>query len=703
MPELLLELMSEEIPARLQRRASADLERLVTAGLEEAGLPVSGARSYSTPRRLCLVLTGLPDMSSATREERRGPRVDAPERAIEGFLRSTGLEKEALEVRIDRRKGAKKEGKSVKTYYAVIERPGTAATEIVPGVVRSVMEDFPWPKSMRWGNGSFRWIRPLRSMLCVLSDGGREREGSGSSEADAVRITVAGVQAGNRTSGHRFMSPSDITVSSFEDYRDKLRQAKVVLDPEERQAMILRRAERLVGDMGWELVRDSGLLAEMSGLVEWPVVLAGAIDPEFLDLPPEVLRVSMREHQKFLSARDPDSGRIVGFVTVANTETLDGGAMVLAGNRRVLSARLSDAKFFWDHDLRHARDGMTSWIESLANVTFFTELGTQADRVNRLAKWARELSSVTGADPETAEAAARAAKADLLSSMVQEFPELQGTMGRHYAAAAGFDGDVARACEEHYAPKGPDDRVPAAPVSVTLALADRLDVLTGFWRIGKKPTGSRDPYGLRRAALGVIRLVLDNELRLPLSAQFESRLSSDVSDSLLGFIHDRFKGHLRDSGVAGDLVDACLELPGHDDLVLLARRVRSLADFLKTNDGENLLLGFRRTNNILIAEERKDGVSYELAPDPALAREEAERSLFAALGTAETSIVAALNNEDFVLSMTEMSRLRVPVDAFFDNVLVNVDNSLLRRNRLCLMNRIREVMCRVADFSRLGQ
>lgn len=701
MPELLLELMSEEIPARLQRRASADLERLVTAGLEAAGLPVSGARTYSTPRRLCLVVTGLPDMSPATREERRGPRVDAPERAIEGFLRSTGFEMEALEVRHDRRKGARKEGESVKTYYAVIDRPGTAASKIVPDVVRSVMEDFPWPKSMRWGNGSFRWIRPLRSLLCVLSDDGRERDGSGSLESDAVRFSVAGVQSGNRTSGHRFMSPAAFSVSSFEDYRDKLRQAKVVLDPEERQAMILRQADGLVRDRGWELVHDPGLLAEISGLVEWPVVLAGAIDPEFLDLPPEVLRISMREHQKFLSARDPNDGRIVGFVTVANTETLDGGARVRAGNRRVLSARLSDAKFFWDHDLRQARDGMTSWIEGLAKVTFFTDLGTQADRVNRLVTLARELSSVTGADPETAGAAARVSKTDLLSSMVQEFPELQGTMGRHYATAAGFDGDVARACEEHYAPIGPDDRVPAAPVSVTLALADRLDVLTGFWRIGEKPTGSRDPYGLRRAALGVIRLVLDNRLRLPLLTQFESRLSADVSDSLLRFIHDRFKGYLRDSGVTGDLVDACLELPGHDDLVLLARRVRSLAEFLKTSDGENLLQGFRRTNNILIAEERRDGVSYELAPDPALAREEAERLLFEALGTAETAIVAALDREDFVLSMTEMSRLREPVDAFFDTVLVNVDNALLRRNRLCLMNRIREVMCRVADFSRL--
>ena len=701
MPELLLELMSEEIPACLQRRASADLERLVTAGLDAEGLPASGVRSYSTPRRLCLVVTGLSDMSPATREVRRGPRADAPDRAIEGFLRSTGLEREALEIRHDRRKGATKKGETVETYYAVFERPGTAASEIVPRVVEAVMKDFPWPKSMRWGNGTFRWIRPLRSVLCILSDGGRRRGGPGSEEAEVVRVSVAGIQAGNQTSGHRFMSPADISVSSFEDYRDKLRAAKVVLDPEERQAMILRGAESLVRERGWKLVHDPDLLVEISGLVEWPVVLAGTIDPEFLDLPPEVLQVSMREHQKFLSARNPDNNRIEGFVTVANTETLDDGEKVLEGNRRVLSARLSDAKFFWEHDLRQARDGMKSWIESLGKVTFFTDLGTQADRVNRLAVLARELSSVTGADPEMVDIAARVAKADLLSGMVQEFPELQGTMGRHYATAASLDGDIARACEEHYAPKGPDDRVPNAPVSVTLALADRLDVLTGFWRIGEKPTGSRDPYGLRRAALGVIRLVLDNGIRLPLLTLFESRLSSDVSESLLGFIHDRFKGHLRDSGVTGDLVDACLELPGHDDLVLLARRVRSLADFLKTDDGENLLQGFRRANNILVAEEKKDGVSYELAPDPTLAREEAERSLFAALGAAETAIVSALNGEDFVLSMTEMSRLRAPVDAFFDSVMVNADNSLLRRNRLCLMNRTREVMCRVADFSRL--
>ncbi len=702
MPELLLELMSEEMPAHLQRKASADLERLVTAGLEAAGLPPSETRSYSTPQRLCLVVTGLPEMSPAAREERRGPRVDAPARAIEGFLRSTGLKREALEIRDDRRGGAKKKGETVKTYYAVIERPGTAATKIVPGIVQSVMEDFPWPKSMRWGHGSFRWIRPLRSILCILSDGKRDRDGSGAPEADVVRFSVAGIRSGNRTFGHRFMFPAAIPVSSFGDYRDRLRTARVVLDPDERRAMICRDAERLVRDRGWKLVHDPGLLAEISGLVEWPVVLAGAIDPGFLDLPPEVLQVSMREHQKFLSARNPDNGRIEGFITVANTETRDGGAKVLEGNRRVLSARLSDAKFFWEHDLRQARDGMTSWIEDLARVTFFADLGTQADRVKRLVGLAGELAHVTGADPEKAEAAARVAKADLLSGMVQEFPELQGTMGRHYAAAAGFDGDVARACEEHYAPRGPDDRVPAAPVSATLALADRLDTLTGFWRIGEKPTGSRDPYGLRRAALGVIRLILDNKLRLPLLKLFESRLPPDVSDSLLGFIHDRLKGHLRALGVTGDLVDACLQLPGRDDLVLLVRRVRSLAEFLKTDDGENLVQGFRRARNILVAEERKDGVSYVLAPDPALAREDAERSLFLALGNAETAVVAALDNEDFVLSMTEMSKLRAPVDAYFDTVLVNVDNSLLRRNRLCLMNRICEVMCRAADFSRLG-
>ncbi len=702
MPELLLELMSEEIPVHLQRKAAADLERLVMSGLEAAGLPPSEARSYSTPQRLCLVVKGLPKMSPAAREERRGPRVDAPERAIEGFLRSTGLEREALEIRDDRRGGAKKKGETVKTYYSVIEKPGTAVTKIVPGIVRSVMEDFPWPKSMRWGHGSFRWIRPLRSILCILSDGNRDRDGSCDLEADVVRFSVAGIHSGNRTFGHRFMFPAAIPVSSFGDYRDRLRTARVVLDPDERRAMICRDAERLARDRGWKLVHDPGLLEEISGLVEWPVVLAGAIDPEFLDLPPEVLQVSMREHQKFLSARNPDNGRIEGFITVANTETRDGGAKVLEGNRRVLSARLSDAKFFWEHDLRQARDGMTSWIEDLARVTFFAELGTQADRVSRLVGLAGELSLFTGADPEKAEAAARVSKADLLSSMVQEFPELQGTMGRHYAVAAGLDGDIARACEEHYAPRGPDDRVPATPVSATLALADRLDTLTGFWRIGEKPTGSRDPYGLRRAAQGVIRLILDNGLRLPLLQLFESRLPPDVSDSLLGFILDRLKGHLRSTGVTGDLVDACLELPGRDDLVLLVRRVRSLAEFLKTDDGENLVQGFRRARNILVAEERKDGVSYELAPDPALAREDAERSLFLALGTAETAVVAALDNEDFVLSMTEMSKLRAPVDAYFDTVLVNVDNSLLRRNRLCLMNRICEVMCRAADFSRLG-
>ncbi len=702
MPDLLLELLSEEIPARLQRKASRDLEQRICGGLAAAGLTHGETHVVSTPRRLCLAVTGLPAMSPATREERRGPSVDAPDKAVAGFLRATGLEKNDLEIREEQRGGKKgKKGETVRTYYAVIESPGKALASIVPGVVEAAVNDFPWPKSMRWGTEEFRWVRPLRSVLCILSDAVADDDEQETATAEVVPLEIAGIRSGATTAGHRFMAPDPFEVASFEDYKSRMRAAKVVLDPDEREALIRAAAIELAQEKGWEIVDDRGLVSEISGLVEWPVALAGEIDAEFLDLPPEVLQVSMREHQKFLSARNPRTGRIEGFVTVANNMARDGGARILEGNRRVLRARLADARFFWEQDLRIARDGLKAWIEGLEKVTFFKDLGSQADRARRLAELAGEIAPVTGADPETARGAAQVAKADLLSGMVQEFPELQGTMGRLYAEAAGMDSQIVAACEEHHLPAGPSDSVPRAPVSVVLALADRLDLLTGFWKIDRKPTGSADPYGLRRAALGVIRLVLDNELRLPLLDIVGPRLQADVAESLLGFVHDRLRVHLRDRGIAGDLVDSSLDLAGRDDLVLLVRRIESLAAFLETEDGSNLLLGYRRAHNILIAEERKDGVSYELAPDPALIREEAERALFEALAAAESAIVAALEAEDFVACMTEMARLRTPLDDFFDAVMVNVDSSILRRNRLCLMNRICEVMCKVADFSRI--
>ncbi|MDE2790365.1 MAG: glycine--tRNA ligase subunit beta [Paracoccaceae bacterium] len=722
MPELLLEVLSEEIPARMQRRAARDLEQRVSDALSAAGLEFTESVAYATPRRLCLRVAGLSAASGATREERRGPRADAPEAAVEGFLRSTGLERENLEVREDRKGKGGRKAEPVKVLYAVVEKPGRAASDIAADVIPGVFESFPWPKSMRWGARPFRWVRPIHSILCILSedvdDGqgdtdGHVREagpepGAAEAEPPLARIVPfewAGIRSGDRTRGHRYMSPESFSVACFRDYRGRLAEAKVILDSVDRAERVRTNTENLVSELGLELIEDSELLAEIAGLVEWPVVLVGHIPREFLGLPPEVLQVSMREHQKFLSVRNPGTGRIEAFVTVANTETADGGATILAGNRKVLSARLSDAAFFWDNDMRTARTGMKPWRDGLASVTFHNRLGSQADRANRLERLAGSLSERVGAQPEAAESAARIAKLDLLSEMVQEFPELQGRMGRRYAVAAGYEPEVADACREHHLPAGANDPVPHAPVSVAVGLADRFDMLFGFWSIGEKPTGSKDPFALRRAAIGIIRLILENQLRLPLHDLFAAA-SSDYPDldanDLIEFFHDRLKVFLRGAGIAHEVIDACLAMPSSDDLWLLVERARSLQDFLGTAEGTDLLQGFRRANNILVAEERKDGVSYQLAPDMHLVELDTERALFSALGASESAIVKALDVEDFVQAMTAMSRLRVPVDAFFDAVLVNSPNPVLRRNRLCLLNRIREVMCRVADFSKIG-
>ncbi|MEO1380661.1 MAG: glycine--tRNA ligase subunit beta, partial [Pseudomonadota bacterium] len=492
MPELLIELFSEEIPARMQTRAASDLQTRVCDGLREAGLEFKAAQSFSTPRRLTLVIEDLASESPTSSEERKGPRVDAPEKAIEGFLRGAGLTRDDLEVRDD---------KKGQVFFAKITKPGRTAEEIVAVVLPDVVRNFPWPKSMRWGQGSLRWVRPLHSILCLLSDDGDTR---------VVAMDLDGITSGNTTEGHRFMAPGRFEVSSFVDYSDKLHKAYVMLDANARAELIEEQAKALASEAGLELVEDAGLLREVAGLGEWPVPLMGEIGAEFLDLPPEVLQTSMREHQKFFSVRDAKSSRIERFITVANRETADNGATILAGNQKVLAARLADAKFFWENDLRVAKSGMDPWTEALANVTFHNKLGSQADRVERIAALAKELAPVVDADPDLAEQAALVAKADLSSEMVYEFPELQGVMGRYYTAEAGLPAEVAATCEEHYAPLGPSDDVPTAPVSVAVALADKLDTLTGFWAIDEKPTGSKDPFALRRAALGVIRLVLEN-------------------------------------------------------------------------------------------------------------------------------------------------------------------------------------------------
>ncbi len=710
MPDLLIELFSEEIPARMQARAAEDLRARMTDALVEAGLTYAGAVAFATPRRLALTVQGLSAASPTLREERKGPRVDAPEKAIEGFLRGAGVSREDLEIR-NEKKG--------RVYVATVTRPGRPAAEIVAEELEKLIRSFPWPKSMRWGSGSLRWVRPLHSILCILTD-----EGGG---AQVVEMEVDGIRAGNLTRGHRFTAPDAFSVVSFDDYTAKLKRAHVVLDADERAGAIWHDATNRAFAAGFEVVEDRGLLAEVAGLVEWPVVLMGEIGDDFLDLPAEVLQTSMREHQKFFSVRNPATGQIERFVTVANIEAADHGATILAGNQKVLAARLSDAKFFWENDLRTVREkGLEGMAEGLRDVTFHNKLGSQADRVERIAALAREIAPLVGAKPDLAAEAARVCKADLQSEMVGEFPELQGVMGRYYAQAAGLAPEIAAACEEHYKPLGPGDTVPSAPVSVAVALADKIDTLAGFWAIDEKPTGSKDPYALRRAALGVIRLVLGNGLRVNLTDLFESHFATRDAGTLapffddaylakiidlLAFLHDRLKVHLRDEGIRHDVIDACLSLdgsapagatPGNDDLTLLVHRARALGDFLKTDDGENLLQGFKRANNILRQAEEKDGVEYSYGADVKFAETDEERALFAALDRAEPQITQALEAEDFAAAMAAMAALRAPIDAFFDAVQVNADNAVIRRNRLNLLNRIRTICLQAADLTQVA-
>ena len=680
MPDLLIELFSEEIPARMQQKASQDLKRLVTDGLVEAGLTYASAGAFATPRRLTLSVEGLLAESPTTREERKGPRADAPEKAIEGFLRGAGLTRDQVETR---------ETPKGNVLFAVIEKPGRPAAQIVAEVLEAAIRGFPWPKSMRWGAGSLRWVRPLHSILCILSD---------EAGAQVVPGDIDGIAFSDSTQGHRFMSDGAISVASFEDYTAKLRRAHVVLDATERAEAIWNDAVNMAFASGLEVVEDKGLLAEVAGLVEWPVVLMGEIGQAFLDLPPEVLQTSMKEHQKFFSVRNAKTGRIERFVTVANRETADNGATILAGNQKVLSARLADAKFFWENDLRIAKGDMQVWLQALGNVTFHNKLGSQLERIERIANLARTLAPALGADADQAEQAARLAKADLSSEMVYEFPELQGLMGRYYIGAAGGDAGIAAAAQEHYSPLGPADAVPTRPVSACIALADKIDTLTGFWAIDEKPTGSKDPFALRRAALGVIRLILENDLDLALVRIFGE---NSWSQDLLSFIHDRLKVYLRDQGIRHDIIDACIAMDGNDDLALLVKRAKALSVTLGTDDGENLLQGFKRANNILTQAEEADGVEYSYGADLKFTETDEERSLFAALDTAEAQISPAMQAQDFTVAMHAMASLRGPIDAFFEAVKVNADNQTVRRNRLNLLSRIRSLCLSVADLSRI--
>ena len=704
MPDLLLELFSEEIPARMQARAAEDLRKLVTDRLVDAGLVYEGAKAFVTPRRLALAVQGVPVRQPDVKEEKKGPRVGAPAGAIEGFVRAAGLKSiEEATVKPD---------KKGDFYVAVIEKPGRPAIEVIGQLVPEVVKAFPWPKSMRWGErsaqpGALGWVRPLHSIVATF---GPETE-----DPDIVAFAIDGIAAGDETRGHRFMAPQPFKVRRLEDYAAKLEKAKVVLDPERRRQIILADAKNLAFAQGYELVEDAGLLAEVAGLVEWPVVLMGSFDEAFLAIPPEVIRTTIRNNQKCFVLRDPKTAQLANkFILVANIEAEDGGKEIVAGNERVIRARLSDAKFFYETDLKTRLEDR---LAKFNDIVFHEKLGTQAERIERIEKLAAELAPIVGADVEKVKRAARLAKADLLTEVVGEFPELQGLMGKYYALAQGEDASVAAASEEHYKPLGPGDRVPTDPVSVAVALADKIDTLVGFWAIDEKPTGSKDPYALRRAALGVIRIALSGKHDLVPRSLLEmhiKRIRSNLSDvemlsigdSFEEFFDERLKVQLREEGARHDLVDAVLHLRGRAaGIVSIVRRVEALGKFLDTEDGKNLLAGYKRAANILRIEEKKDGRSYSEQSDPAFYRQDEERALSKAIDIARDEAGAAVAREDFEAAMRAMAKLRPHVDAFFDKVTVNVadgaDKEKLRENRLKLLNGIREATGTVADFSRI--
>jgi len=742
MPDLLFELFSEEIPARMQAKAADDLRRMVTDKLVAEGLVYEGAKAFATPRRLTLTVHGIPARQSDLKEERKGPRVGGPDAAIAGFLKATGLASlDEAKIQRDPKKGD--------FYIALIEKPGRATPAVLADMLPVIIRTFPWPKSMRWGErsarpGALQWVRPLHSIIATF--------GIDTEEPEVIKFAVDGIEAGQTTYGHRFMAPAPISVRRFEDYQAKLQAAKVVLDPQARKDIILADAKHLAFAQGFELVEDQVLLDEVAGLVEWPVVLMGSFDREFLSIPGEVIRATIRNNQKCFVVSDPKIGKLTNkFILTANIEASDGGKAIIGGNERVIRARLSDAKFFYETDLKTRLEDR---LPKFDQIVFHEKLGTQGERIARIEALAAAIAPLIGADVETARRAAHLAKADLLTEVVGEFPELQGLMGKYYALAQGEDASVAAASEEHYKPQGPADRVPIDPVSIAVALADKLDTLVGFWAIDEKPTGSKDPYALRRAALGVIRLIIENGLRFPLyecsifhSLFFAERTLSTLEgmvakkarsldfvvpglaealvqrahqiawsdealetasehfgaliNDLLSFFADRLKVQLRDQGARHDLVDAVFALEGQDDLLMVVRRVEALGKFLDTDDGKNLLAGTKRAANILRIEEKKDGKAYDGAPDAALYSLDEEKTLAKAIDEVKVEASAAVAREDFAAAMSAMAKLRPAVDAFFDKVKVNDDDAKVRKNRLKLLNEIRAATRAVADFSKI--
>ena len=690
MAELLLELFSEEIPARMQARAADDLKRLVEDGLKKAGLDWTRSEAFATPRRLALVIDGLPEKQPDVKDERKGPQVGAPEQAVNGFLGSLGG------LTLDDCEQRDVKGKTF--YFAVIEKKGEPTADVLPTIVSDALNTLPWPKSMRWGAGEKRWVRPLHNIVALF--GGA-----------VLDVGFENVQANQHTYGHRFLSPDAVAVTDFADYRAKLAAANVLLCPSERRAEIVSQSEKLAEDAGLTLKPDEGLLQEVTGLVEWPVALMGSIDDEFMDIPPEVLTTTMRVNQKYFTLLDADGKLAPKFITIANQSASDGGAAITAGNEKVLRARLADAKFFWDTDRKAT---LESRLPELEQIIFHAKLGTVSEKVTRMESIVNDVAPyVDGIDVAKAQRAAMLSKADLVSGMVYEFPEVQGVMGRYYALHEGASADVANAIADHYSPAGPSDDCPTAPASVAVALADKLDTLAGFWSIDEKPTGSKDPYALRRAALGVIRLIVENELRLPLMKIFSAAKQlyknaglgianeDGLAQDLLGFFADRLKVHLKGEGVRHDLIDAVFALGGEDDLVRLLARVDALQAFVGTDDGANLLAAYKRAANILRIEEKKDGCSYAGKPDAGAFQQDEERALSNALNAAGGEARALVADEKFTDAMAVLAGLRGPLDAFFDAVMVNADEKNVRENRLKLLSEILAVTGEIADFSKI--
>ncbi|WP_395661326.1 glycine--tRNA ligase subunit beta [Aestuariivirga sp.] len=668
MPELLIELFSEEIPARMQQKAADDLRQLVTNALVGQGLTYEGAQAHGGARRLVLSVEGLDAKAADVNEERKGPRTDAPQPAIDGFLKSTGLSLEQLKVQDD---------KKGQFYLAVMRKPGRAATEIIAEILPDTIRKFPWPKSMRWGSGTLRWVRPLHSIICTF-------------DGEIVPFEIEGIRSGNTTRGHRFMGSQHIEVRRFEDYALKLSREFVIVDANARAETIRTEARNLSFAQGLELIEDEGLLKETAGLVEWPVVLMGSFDESFLNVPPEVIATSIKTHQKCFALRNAVTGRLANrYLLVSNLVAKDGGHTIIAGNNKVIAARLSDAKFFWDQDRKVK---LADWAKKLDAITFHAKLGSQGERVTRIETLSAEIAKTIGADIEKARQAARLAKADLVTGMVGEFPELQGLMGRYYALDQGFDAEVADAIRDHYKPVGPSDTIPVSRIGQAVALADKLDTLVGFWSIDEKPTGSKDPYALRRAALGVIRIILDKGLRLPLAF---------CGEDLLAFFADRLKVYLKEQGRRHDLIDAVFALGNQDDLVMIVKRVEALSSFLETDDGRNLLAGVKRAANILRIEEKKDGVTHDGEVHISQLIKDEEKALHSAITQAVDQARRAVEQEDFEGAMSAIAKLRAPVDAFFEQVTVNDKDATLRENRLRLLNRIRQATAEVADFSKI--